>query len=595
MNDENIEQLTHLLSKEWDDKKQNLLQILIGLQYKLHFIPAESIQFLSKKLNIEPVEIKAVIEFYSFLQTEPPIKYTVLFSDNIIEQQHGSRELAQQLADQLNIKIGGSQQSNLVRIDFTSCIGLSDQAPAAMVNGLSIASLNETKINQIAALIEQHQPIQKWPKSLFEINTNIRQLLLLNQSYVLGAAIQQALRLGPQNTITNLDQSGLRGCGGAGFSTAKKWQFCMQAKQKERVVVCNADEGEPGTFKDRVLLQKYANQLIEGMTVCATTIGATLGFIYLRSEYRFLLVPLKKCLEQRRDKGLLGHNILNKQSFNFDIEIHLGAGAYICGEESALIESLEGKRGIPRIRPPFPVTSGYINKPTVVNNVETFVLAGLVTLHGAGFLNSLGTTQSKGTKLLSISGDCQQPGIYEVEFGSSIQSILKICGATDVQAVQVGGAAGELILASDFDRQLAYEDIATGGSFMIFNQSRNILKAIHNFTQFFVHESCGFCTPCRIGNTVLASEFEKIVKGHASPKALETIQQVGELMQQTSHCGLGQTAANTLLNSIKQFPLLYSEKIELLGQVSGFDLEASLKQSKQLLSNESDRLNGGEE
>ena len=307
----------------------------------------------------------------------------------------------------------------------------------------------------------------------------------------------------------------LRGRGGAGFSTAIKWKFCSEENDSERYVVCNADEGEPGTFKDRVLLNSYAHQVFEGMTVCAAIIGSEQGFLYLRGEYLHLYHPLQKVLQQRREQGLLGKDVLN-QGFGFDIEIRLGAGAYICGEESALIESLEGKRGIPQNRPPYPVSQGYLNKPTVVNNVETFFAASKIAVVGGKQFADLGTKKSKGTKILSISGDCSKPGIYEYPFGTLISQILTDCGAEEVLGIQVGGPSGTFISNQEFDRKLAFEDLATGGSFIIFNKSRDILELVKNFTHFFADESCGFCTPCRVGTSLLKKQFDKIVGGHGS-------------------------------------------------------------------------------
>ncbi len=281
-----------------------------------------------------------------------------------------------------------------------------------------------------------------------------------------------------------------------------KWRFCSEEAETERYVVCNADEGEPGTFKDRVLLNSYAHQVFEGMTLCASIIKAEQGFLYLRGEYLHLVEKLQDILEQRRDSGLLGNNILD-QGLNFDIEIRLGCGAYICDEESALIESLEGKRGIPRNRPPYPVSQGYLGKPIVVNNVETFFAASKIAAQGGQWFADVGTKQSQGTKILSISGDCTKPGIYEYPFGTRIEQVLQDCGATDVLGIQVGGPSGTFIGLDELQRTLAFEDLATGGSFIIFNQSRSILDIVKNFTHFFAHESCGFCTPCRVGTSLL--------------------------------------------------------------------------------------------
>jgi len=386
----------------------------------------------------------------------------------------------------------------------------------------------------------------------------------------------------PDNVLDILQDAGLRGRGGAGFMTAIKWRSCRDTSAEQRYVVCNADEGEPGTFKDRVLLQRYAHQLIEGMTLCAHTINASKGYIYLRGEYLYLLEHLQAVLQERRDMGLLGNNISGKDGFDFDIDIHLGAGAYICGEESALIESLEGKRGIPRKRPPFPVTHGYKNQPTVVNNVETFIAASQIVLHGAAWFKGAGTEQSSGTKLLSISGDCERPGIYEYAFGTSIQQVLEDCGAHDTQAVQIAGAAGVTIPPVQFDRSIAFEDVSTGGSFMVFNKERNLLDMVQNFAHFFVHESCGFCTPCRVGGSLLKDLVDKVHNRHASPYDLDELRRIASIMQNTSFCGLGATAPNPVLETLKSFPEIYQQQLNHTDYEPAFDLDAALEESRQL-------------
>jgi [NiFe] hydrogenase diaphorase moiety large subunit len=347
-------------------------------------------------------------------------------------------------------------------------------------------------------------------------------------------------------------------------------------------VVCNADEGEPGTFKDRILLNSFADNMFEGMTLCAGIIGAKQGYVYLRGEYRYLLDRLEQVLQKRRDANLLGKNICGQQGFDFDIDIHLGAGAYICGEESALIESLEGKRGIPRKRPPFPVTNGFCQQPTVVNNVETFVAAAKIAVFGADWYSSIGTSESTGTKLLSISGDCARPGIYEYPFGVSVNQILEDCGAKDTQAVQIAGAAGSTIPPREFDRSIAFEDLSTGGSFMVFNQQRDMLDMVQNFTHFFCHESCGFCTPCRVGGALMKNLVDKVIVGHATRNDLREMENIGQVMRQNSHCGLGATAPNPVLDTLDKFPDIYTKRLANRGFEPAFDLDAALGESRRI-------------
>jgi [NiFe] hydrogenase diaphorase moiety large subunit len=306
-----------------------------------------------------------------------------------------------------------------------------------------VTRLNPGRIEHIAALIEAQVPPAQWPPEWSRVDDQIRLTdVKLGTQPAPGEALAAAMARGPQGMLDDLKRSKLRGRGGAGYATATKWQLCRNAPGQTRYVVCNADEGEPGTFKDRVLLTSYADGVIEGMTIGAWVVGARRGLIYLRGEYRYLLERLQAVLQRRREQRLLGEAIQGRMGFDFDIEIHIGAGAYVCGEESALIESLEGKRGTPRIRPPFPVESGYLGQPTTVNNVETFSAVTHIALHGGEWWSRIGTPQSTGTKIHSVSGDCERPGIYEYPFGTRIGRILEDCGARDTQAVQVGGPSG---------------------------------------------------------------------------------------------------------------------------------------------------------
>ena len=291
---------------------------------------------------------------------------------------------------------------------------------------------------------------------------------------------------------------------------------------------------------------------------------------------------LEARLQQMRDAGLMGRNILGRAGFDFDIEIHMGAGAYICGEESALIESLEGKRGIPRIRPPFPVTHGYMQKPTVINNVETLLAAAMIAVEGADWFKAAGTAKSTGTKLLSISGDCEHPGIYEFPLGTTIQQVLDECGTLDAQAVQVAGAAGFTIPSEEFGRIIVYENVSTAGSFMVFNQQRDMLDMVQNFAGFFAHESCGFCTPCRVGGSLLKNLVDKVHSGHAGEYDIGELWNIASLMKSTSHCGLGTTAPNPVLDTLSKFPHIYEKRLAQTGYEPSFDLDAALQEARDI-------------
>ncbi|MGB9194692.1 MAG: NADH-ubiquinone oxidoreductase-F iron-sulfur binding region domain-containing protein, partial [Azonexus sp.] len=491
----------------------------------------------------------------------------------------------------------------------TSCTGMCDQGPALLVNNYAVAGLTATRIDEIAELIRSKVPLGEWPAEYFKIEDNIRRAdILLGSDLKPGDALRAARARapsdgqmasnmrswreglptglsGPISMLDEIKRANLRGRGGAGFSTALKWEACRNAPLKaglQRILVCNADEGEPGTFKDRVLLAKYADLVFEGMTVASYAVGATRGFVYLRGEYRYLLDHLNAVLAHRRRKNLLGTNILGIPGADFDIEIHVGAGAYVCGEESALIESLEGKRGTPRNRPPFPVTNGYLDQPTIVNNVETFAAAALIALNGGDWYAGIGTKHSAGTKILSVSGDCARPGLYEYPFGVSIRQVLEDCGAKDTQAVQVSGPSGVCVSQDEFDRIIGFEDIPTAGAFTVFNDTRDMFQVARNYVHFFQHESCGFCTPCRVGTSLLKNLMDKLNNGCGSPYDFSEIEKLNQLLQSMSHCGLGHTACNPVLDTIAKFRPAYEKRMMQQDFAPAFDLDRALASARQM-------------
>ncbi len=375
------------------------------------------------------------------------------------------------------------------------------------------------------------------------------------------SGLKTTLAKNPMEVIDEVLESKIKGRGGAGFPTGLKWKLCREAPGDEKFVVCNADEGEPGTFKDRVILTEHADLVFEGMTIGAYAIGAMTGIVYLRGEFTYLRKHLDEVLEKRRANNLLGKNVMGKKGFDFDIEVRLGAGAYVCGEETALIESLEGQRGEPRNRPPFPVDTGFMDRPTFVNNVETFAWVSSIMSKGAAWFKSIGTEQSTGHKLFSVSGDVDRPGVYEYPLGITIKQILDEAGARNPKAAQIGGASGQCIPASQFDRSISFEDVSTGGSVIVFGQHRDMLDAAQNFLEFFCEESCGQCTPCRIGNEKLLETVHMLKEGHCSMKYLREISKLGETMKIASKCGLGQSSPNAFLSIVEHF------KHEIMGRI----------------------------
>ncbi|BDU69050.1 hypothetical protein GETHOR_11510 [Geothrix oryzae] len=364
--------------------------------------------------------------------------------------------------------------------------------------------------------------------------------------------LQRALERTPAEIVQEITASGLKGRGGAGFSTGTKWALAAEAPSDQKFILCNADEGEPGTFKDRVILQEHADLVFEGMTIAALAVGAKEGILFLRGEYTYLRAHLEAVLQQRRSRHLLGEDILGFQP-GFDIRIFMGAGAYICGEETGLIECLEGFRGEPRNRPPYPVHQGFLDRPSVVNNVETLAWAACILQKGAAWFRKVGTEMSTGIKIFSISGDCERPGVFEFPMGITVRELLRNVGGENARAVQIGGASGQCIPASQFDRAIAFEDIPTGGSVIIFGPQRDMLDVIENFLGFFADESCGQCTPCRLGNRKLLEGVKMLKAGTCSMAYLNELCALGETMMIASKCGLGQSSPCAFLSVVRNF------------------------------------------
>jgi [NiFe] hydrogenase diaphorase moiety large subunit len=347
--------------------------------------------------------------------------------------------------------------------------------------------------------------------------------------------------------IQEILDSGLKGRGGAGFPTGMKWKFTAAEKEPEKYVVCNADEGEPGTFKDREILDRAAYKVYGGMVIAGKAIGAKTGIVYLRGEYRYLLPKLQHELESF-------HKLIKELGFDFTIEYRMGSGAYICGEESALFESIEGKRGEPRNKPPYPTTSGVFDKPTSINNVETLVTAMMILKHGAKNFIQYGTKDSRGSKVFSVSGDTPTPGIFELELGMTVQQFVNEFGDGDTKAVQVGGASGFCVPRKKFaETIIGFEGVPTGGSMKLFNSSRSMYNVLHNYLDFFTEESCGQCTPCRVGCQQLLNGIEKVKKGEMKSTYLNELVKLADTMKIASKCGLGQSVGNAFKSIVGNF------------------------------------------
>jgi len=377
-------------------------------------------------------------------------------------------------------------------------------------------------------------------------------------------ALEKVLfNMSQDEVIEEISKSGLRGRGGAGFHTGKKWNFTKAAQGEQKYVVCNADEGDPGAFMDRSILEGTPHSVIEAMMIAGFAVGANKGYVYVRAEYPIAVHRLDIAIKQAREYGILGKNIFGT-GFDFDLEIRLGAGAFVCGEETALLESIEGRRGQPRIKPPFPAVSGLFGKPTLINNVETFANVPTIILKGAEWYSSIGTEGSKGTKVFALGGNVHNVGLVEVPMGTTLREIVYDIGGgipdgKKFKAAQTGGPSGGCITEKDLDTPIDYESLASIGSMMgsggliVMDDSKCMVNLAKFYLEFTVDESCGKCTPCRLGTKKMLEILEKITSGNGTMEDLDKLEELAEVVKKASVCGLGQTAPNPVLSTLKYF------------------------------------------
>jgi NADH:ubiquinone oxidoreductase subunit F (NADH-binding) len=367
-------------------------------------------------------------------------------------------------------------------------------------------------------------------------------------------ALEKALGMTPEQVIAEVKASGLMGRGGAGFPCGLKWELAREAPGDEKFLICNADEGEVGTFKDRYILEHDPFTLIEALAIGGYAIGAKRAYIYLRGEYHYLLDTLITALAQAKDKGFLE---------DFDIQVREGAGSYICGEESALMDSIEGRRGEARYRPPFPPTKGLWGKPTIINNVETLMNIPPIILNSAPWFNGMGTEKSKGTKVFSVSGDVERPGVYELIMGSKLKEVvIDLAGAREIKMVQVGGASGGVIPSAMIDTPLSYETVLGSGAVIVFAHGRDVIDFVYRSMEFLAEESCGKCTPCREGTEVMVEILGRLAQGEGVQEDIEVLEELSNAMMLSSLCGLGQAAPIPVLDTLKYFRNEYENRIK---------------------------------
>jgi len=488
---------------------------------------------------------------------------------------------------------------NEVAIVETGCMGPCELGPVMLVypDGVFYIRLKEGDVEEIVKehvikgrpvkrlqwtapearkIVEEKKQIPFFEKQLKIVLSNCGKIDPENIEEYIAVGGYEALakvltEMTPEQVIDEMIKSGLRGRGGAGFPTGLKWKATREAPGDEKFVVCNGDEGDPGAFMDRAILEGDPHSVIEGMAIAAYAIGAKQGYVYVRAEYPLAIKRLEKAIQQARKYGLLGNNIF-ETSFSFDIEIRIGAGAFVCGEETALIASIEGKRGQPRPKPPFPAQKGLWGKPTLINNVETFANVRHIILNGSSWFASIGTENSKGTKVFALSGKVNNTGLVEVPMGVTIRELVFDIGGgipngKKFKAVQIGGPSGGCVPAEYLDTPIDYESLKKLGTIMgsggviVLDEDTCMVNLAKFFLDFTVDESCGQCVPCRIGLKHLYDILDRITKGKGKMEDLETLEKLGEEIKRTSLCGLGQSAPNPVLSTLRYFRDEYIEHI----------------------------------
>jgi NADH-quinone oxidoreductase subunit F len=530
--------------------RSGLMPALHDAQFLYGYIPAEAAREIGRALKTPLADVHGVIEFYSLFYNQPRGKTVRRICIDAACALKGGADILGRHCAEAGIEPNQTTPDGLLTIEASPCLGVCEHAPAELTVDGGRWAING---------------VERPPSTVYRLSSHLTRNCGRGQTTTLKeyggyAALEKAQSMSPEAVVAEVKASGLVGRGGAAFPTGVKWEGAANAQSDEKFVVCNADESEPGTFKDRVLLLDDPHSTIEGMGIAAYAIGAQKGYIYLRGEYPYILPALENALEEARAAGYLGEK--------FEIEVRMGAGAYICGEETALFESIEGKRGFPRIKPPFPTTHGLFGKPTVINNVETLCNVPLILNLGTAEYRKIGTEKSPGPKLFCVSGDVARPGLYEAPFGVTLRELLSTDLSTDsvadsrietddIQAILFGGAAGAFATTEHLDVKLTFEDLRAvdlplgSGVVMVFDKTRDLRQVLAGLGHFFAHESCGKCYPCQMGTQRQKEILERLAHGRALPGDFERLQDVGWTMTDSSLCGLGQTAAGAVLSALK--------------------------------------------
>jgi NADH-quinone oxidoreductase subunit F len=546
-----------------------LLPALHAAQEIYGYLPEVVAEEVGRLLKVPLADVHGVIEFYSMFYNHPLGKTVVRVCSDPACAMAGGEQVLQAVCRHLNLAEGATSSDGAFTAERAPCLGLCEHAPAVLVNKTAIGHADPDKVAEICHGTASRPGGILGGDRLLTVNCGKGRPTTIAEYQAGGgySGLRKALALGPQAVIAEVKASGLVGRGGAAFPTGVKWEGAANAPGTRRYVVCNADESEPGTFKDRVLMEEDPHRILEGMLIAAYAIGATKGYVYVRGEYPYAFAVLEEAVNEALSAGYLGSQIIGAD-FEFDIEIRLGAGAYICGEETALFESIEGKRGFPRLKPPFPTTHGLFGMPTAINNVETLCNVPYIIERGASAYRELGTEKSPGTKLFCLSGDVTRPGLYEVPFGVSLRHLFVdlaggVRGGRRLQAILFGGAAGAFAVSDQLDVEMSFEGLRQAGLplgsgvVMVFDDSRDLRQLLLGLAHFFAHESCGKCYPCQLGTQRQYEILQRLAAGKALTGDAGRLADVGWTMSDSSICGLGQTAATAVLSALKLWPEMF--------------------------------------
>lgn len=547
--------------------REMLLPALLEAQKVHDYIPRGSAEYIGAVLKVPLADIYGVIEFYSMLSSEPRAETAIRICTTPSCASQGSGDLVAQVCQHLGVDIGEATVDGRYIVEEVECLGLCDHAPGVLVGRDMVGEATLERIFEP----EGHPRSEiygdpRWLTSRIGVIDPLSTREFQERGGFEG--LRAALGRPPEEVIQEVTQAGLTGRGGAGFPTGLKWQSCAEVEDHPKYLVCNEDESEPGTFKDRALIEGDPLTIIEGMLIAAYAIGAAKGYLYIRGEYTKSHQVLGDALRIAAEEGFLGGNILGS-GFSFEIELRSGAGAYICGEETALFESIEGKRGFPRVKPPYPTRHGLFNQPTVINNVETLANVSLIFRIGADRYLEFGSEDSPGPRLFSLSGDVNQPGIYEISKPITLRQLIfeqagGIRDGREINAVLLGGAAGKFVGPDGLDVLLTNQGVREvglslgSGAVVVFDGEVDLKFVLHGLGHFFAHESCGKCYPCQLGTQRQAEILDRISRGQALPGDLERLQDVGATMGDASLCGLGQTAASAVLSAAALWPELFA-------------------------------------